>query len=130
VEQAFGRFQRSDRRLHLTAKLKTFLDDARRSELVIAVIVDGSYATACEEPNDIDLIIVLKPDVVWDSLRPFEYNAISKRMIRKMYRFDAYAYPETNPKYREFLDLFQEVNADKRRVETSRTRKGLLRIQL
>src|SRR4051794_40774616 len=80
LTEAFGQFQGSDRRLTLTARLKAYLDEARRSGLVVAVIVDGSYVTAKEAPEDIDLIIVYRSDVDWESLRPFEYNAVSKRL--------------------------------------------------
>ena len=70
LERAFGQFQRSDRRINLIAKLKAYLDEARNSGLVIAAIIDGSFVTIKDEPEDIDLIVVLKPDVPWDSLRP------------------------------------------------------------
>ena len=90
LDRAFGQFQRSDRRVNLTAKLKAYLNEARSSGLVIAVIVDGSFVAIKDEPEDIDLIVVLKSDMPWDSLRPFEDNAISKRMIKQMYRFGAY----------------------------------------
>src|SRR5437867_1042247 len=94
LERAFGQIQRSDWRVNLTAKLKAYLDEARSSGLVVAVIIDGSFLTAKDEPEDIDLIVVLKPEVPWETLRPFEYNAVSKRMIKQMCRFDAFAYAE------------------------------------
>ena len=44
-----------------------------------ALIVDGSYVTSKEEPNDIDLIIALRTDFEpAGELRPFEYNVLSK----------------------------------------------------
>ena len=95
---------------------------------MLAVIVDGSYTTARNEPDDIDMIVVLKPDLAWESLRPFEYNAVSNRMIRQMYRFDVFAYPEGSVEYDKYLELFQHVRLN---VEyTRRTRKGVLRIRL
>ncbi len=51
LERAFGQIQRSDRRVNLTAKLKAYLNDARNSGVVVAVIVDGSYVTAKDEPE-------------------------------------------------------------------------------
>ena len=93
VAEAFGRFQRSDRRMKLTEKLAAYLRDAKQSDLVLAVIIDGSFVSAKDEPEDIDLLVVLKPDIGWEGLRPFEYNAVSKAMIKQLYRFDAFAYP-------------------------------------
>lgn len=130
IDRAFGRFQRSDRRIRLITRLKAYLDDARRSGLVVAVLVDGSFVTGKDEPDDIDLVIVLKPAITWDSIRPFEYNAVSKRMVKLACQFDAYAVVEGDARYQEGLEFFMRVNPDKHGQLTSRTRKGLLRVRL
>lgn len=130
LERAFGQFQRSDWRINLTVKLKAYLAEARNSGLLTAAIIDGSFVTIKDEPEDIDLIVVLKPDVSWDSLRPFEYNAVSKRMIKQMYRFDAYVYVEGSELYQKMLEFFMRVNAEKHHGFTERARKGVLRVQL
>ncbi len=62
VREPFGRFQRTDRRPVLFSQLSLFLAEVRASGLVEAVIVDGSFVTAKDEPSDIDLILVLRPD--------------------------------------------------------------------
>ena len=93
VATAFGRFTRSDHRIRLTERLKSYLEDAARSGIVTAIIIDGSFITAKEEPGDIDLIVIRRADVDTTHLRPFEYNAISKTMIRSMYKFDVFSVP-------------------------------------
>jgi hypothetical protein len=98
VTEAFGQFQRSDRRMKLAEKLAAYLGELRRAGLAEAVLIDGSFVTAKDEPEDIDLIVVLKAGTDWDGLRPFEYNAISRRMIKQLYRFDAYAEEEGTAK--------------------------------
>jgi hypothetical protein len=128
IDHTFGRFQRSDRRIKLVARLQAYLDDARRTGLAVTVLVDGSFVTAKDEPEDVDLLIVLKPDVAWDSLRPFEYNTLSKRMVRQAYHFDALVHPEGSPGYDKALSLFQGVRPDA--DYTTRTRKGMLRVVL
>ena len=73
VDQTFGRFQRSDKRLQLTKQLRTFVDEARRSRSASSVVLNGSYVTAKDEPADIDLIVALRPDFdLSQELRPFE----------------------------------------------------------
>jgi hypothetical protein len=134
VVATFGRFQTSDRRMTLAAKLVAYLQDARRSALVSSVIIDGSFTTAKDEPEDIDLVVALKSDIAWDtfdwdSLRPFEYNAISKWAIKQTFRFDALIYPEGSPQYHEAVEFFMKVNPDKHAAMTSRTRKGVLRVR-
>jgi Family of unknown function (DUF6932) len=128
IDRAFGRFQRSDRRIRLVTRLKAYLDDARRSGLILAVLVDGSFVTAKDEPEDIDLLIILKPDIAWDSLRPFEYNAVTKRMVRQAYHFDVLVHPEGTPGYDFALKLFQDVRPDA--DYTAQKRKGILRVVL
>src|ERR1700678_2794197 len=54
VEALFGRFQRSERRCRLFAKLKEFVADCTLAGWVIAVIVDGSFIMGCvDEAGDI-----------------------------------------------------------------------------
>ena len=48
LERAFGQIQHSDRRLTLTAKLKRYLDDARRSG-VVAVRPEAAYTTRAKK---------------------------------------------------------------------------------
>ena len=79
VRERFGRFQRTDRRPALFAKLSLFLAEVRASGLVVAVILDGSFVTAKDEPSDIDLILVLRPDHDYDAdPKPFS-NVLSRR---------------------------------------------------
>jgi hypothetical protein len=73
VRERFGRFQRTDRRPALFTKLSTHLAEVRASGFVEAVILDGSFVTAKDEPSDIDLILGLRPDRDDRAeLRPFE----------------------------------------------------------
>ena len=59
------------------------------SGLVIAVIVDGSFVTDKDAPNDIDLIIVtVRPVRFPPVLHPIEYNSLSKHYIRRTFGFD------------------------------------------
>ena len=130
IEAKFGRFQASDRRMQLTEMLRRFLGEARRSGAVSAVIVDGSYVSAKDEPEDIDLIVVLP--AYWDftrDLKPFEYNVVTKVGIRRMkYPFDVFVHADGTDKLRTTIDFFSQVNPVKSAGFTPRTRKGLLRV--
>jgi predicted nucleotidyltransferase len=128
IDRTFGRFQGSDQRIKLTVKLRAFLDEVRRSGLSDTVIVDGSYISAKDEPSDIDLLVVAKTEIAWDSLRPFEYNAVSKRVVRQTYRFHVFVYPEGSPDYERLLNRFQRVRPDA--TYTERECKGVLRVRL
>jgi len=130
IERMFGRFQKSDRRIRLIERLKEYLVEARSVTFIKAVIIDGSFAMAKDEPADIDLLIVL--DVSFSpgqELKPFEYNAISKRAVKAAkYPFDLFALVDGSENYHKFLDFFAKVNPDKHAALTSRSRKGMLRV--
>jgi hypothetical protein len=131
VDEMFGRFQRSDRRIQLTKQLRLFVDDARRSGIVSALIIDGSYVTAKEQPGDIDLIVALRPDFdLKQELRPFEYNMRSRRMVKKIYKFDVFVDVDGSDEYAGHVRFFQRVKTDDPEQDTSHDRKGLLRVVL
>lgn len=132
VEQIFARFQHSDRRIKLFGKLKTYLAELEQTGWVCQVILDGSFVMlAVDEPNDIDLILVLPAD--WDmfrDLRPFEYNVVSRARTRKTYGIDVTPVPAGTVQDARARLFFEQV-----RVERCRelgwpedTKKGLVRV--
>ena len=129
MDAMFGRFRRSARRVLLVEKLRAFLEEARRRGVVSAVVIDGSFVTAKDEPEDIDLVIVLPADLDLSNMRPIEYNAISRQAIRANYRFDSFAAKEGSEEMARFLAFFAQVNPDRGREYTSRAKKGLLRVR-
>jgi hypothetical protein len=107
VKEAFGRFLRSDRRPQLTERLTRYIQDARNSGVVSAILIDGSYVTSKEEPGDIDLIVALRPDLdLTAEMRPLEYNIQSKTMVKKLYGFDVLPAVDGSESYQRFLDFF------------------------
>jgi hypothetical protein len=123
VEDRFGRFQKSDRRIRLVEKLARYVEDVRKAGMALAVLIDGSFVTAKPDPGDIDLILVLRPGHNFAAdLRPFEYNPLSKKRVRQNYRFDLLVAVEGSPEYEKYVALFQQV-----RDEPS-LQKGLLRV--
>lgn len=131
VKELFGRFRRSDRRPQLTDQLTRYIQDARNSGRVSAIVIDGSYVTAKEEPGDIDLIVALRPDLdLAAKMRPMEYNIQSKPMVRKLYRFDVLPAVDGSETYQRFLDFFSRVKLSDPSQHTGQDRKGVLRIEL
>ena len=54
----FAVFRRSDRRLKLFSQLEVFLEEILKTDWIQEVIIDGSFVTNKDEPNDIDLILL------------------------------------------------------------------------
>lgn len=108
VRERFGRFDRSDRRSQLTKKLAEFVGELKSTGLVAWVGVDGSYVTSKPEPDDVDLVVVLRAEHDFSQeLPPTDYNLVSKRKVRARFGFDVLVAPEDSPALREHLDFFQ-----------------------
>ena len=130
-KNTFGKFSRSDRRLRLTEALARYLKEVASTGIAVGVLVDGSYVTAKAEPNDLDLILVLRSD--FDpavALRPMEYNVQSRRTVKKLYGFDVLPAIQGSQTYEEYVQLFSRVRLDDPDQQTTQTFKGLLRIDL
>jgi hypothetical protein len=131
VEQVFGRFARSDCRQRLTQTLRRYIEDVRKARIAVAVVVDGSYITAKSEPSDIDLVLALRSDIdLRAELLPMEYNVQSERMVRRLYGFDVLTAIDGSDAYTKHVRFFSRVRLDDPEQSASRSRKGLLRIEL
>lgn len=131
VAPAFGQFQRTGGRIQLTVKLGEFLDEPRRSGIIVAVLIDGSYVTGKHEPNDIDIVVLYRADFdLRQELRPFEYNVLSRRVLRSRFGFDAFIERDGSEGYYGWIDFFSQIRLNDPDQATSRIRKGLLRIDL
>lgn len=89
-------------------------------------MINGSFTSSKEKPNDIDLILVVdlssgeNPQV---ELTPFAYNALSKSRLAKRYGFDVYVSPKGGVTYQKALKLFCTIR-------NTETKKGILRVRL
>src|SRR6266702_8505073 len=88
VAERLCSFQSSDRRPELCRRLRQMVEELRRTNVALALLVNGSFVTAKAQPNDIDLILVLPAD--WDfaaDIAPAAYNLVSKKRVRKRFGF-------------------------------------------
>jgi hypothetical protein len=115
IEAAFARFQRSDRRIQLFEKLKAYLTELGRTGWPCEVILDGSFVMPpVDEPNDIDIILVLPAD--WDMsqlLKPFAYNVVSRKVTRSQYQIDVLPAPAGSEAERQYRLLFQKIRIER-----------------
>lgn len=133
IAELFAQFQRSDRRMKLMEKLRDFIKAVGEADPRIRVIVDGSFVmSTVDEPDDVDLVLVLPKD--WDvaaDLRPFEYNVVSKRMVRKRFGFDLVVGVEGEPGVDAAIEFFSRVNVKwfQRLAIPLGTSKGLVQVK-
>jgi len=134
VEELFGRFQRSDRRPRLFRKLRDYLAAVKRAGCGSGVIIDGSFVMGCvDEPDDIDLILILPAH--WDEaadLKPYQYNLVSKRRVKREFGFDVVALSSASEQERDWVAFFSQVNVKWRRQFgwPADAKKGIVRVAL
>lgn len=125
VRERFGSFVLTDRRVQLFKRLVEYVEEARRIELVRALVIDGSFTTARIEPNDIDMIVVLDRDLDFASveLLPADYNVLSRKRVARRYPFDIIVAADGSPVYKSYVEFFS-------RERGQTYRKGMLRVEL
>ena len=106
LRERFSYFDVSDQRLRVYRGLQKLLDEAGKSGIVRRVIVAGSFVTNKSEPNDFDAILVLDQAVVNQTLRPREYNLVSRKMARRIYGGDVLAAVDGSAALAKYLKFF------------------------
>jgi hypothetical protein len=125
IQERFGQFQTTDVHCRLFERLERFVRQASASGLVSTIIVDGSFVTAKDRPSDVDIIVVLQAAHDFTAeLRPFEYNAVSRRRVAHEFGFDMLVAQEGAVELEENIAFFAQVR------ERRDTRKGMLRIKI
>jgi hypothetical protein len=112
--ERFAVFDRSDRRLQLCRKIESLWREAKGTPIVRKLLIAGSIVTSKPEPNDFDALIVLDPSIVGTSLRPFEYNLVSRSMARRVFGGDVVPVLDQSVAHGEYLEFFQKTRDRKR----------------
>lgn len=124
LDELRERFGETSRRRALLKNLDQYLNELRKWPVAQAVIVDGSFVTEVEEPNDIDLVLILRDDYdLSRSVSPFEYNLRSRRRVQKIFGLDLFVVRPNSVDYDRFVDFFSQI-----RNQPGQT-KGLVRVQ-
>lgn len=125
VEERYGRFRSSEKRVELFTKLRQYLTELTTWGHVQEVLIDGSFVSSKESPNDIDLIIVYRQSFdISTEVSPSEYNCLKGSRARAIFSVDCFAVFAEDPTYQKMTTFFGQ---DTRRTGLS---KGLIRIAL
>jgi Family of unknown function (DUF6932) len=89
LEQRFGRFVVSDRRVNLFAHFNQLMAMARSSGIVDRLVVGGSFVTAEPKPNDIDVVIILSRDIDFEALTASQCTVTDRRALRRVLNTEA-----------------------------------------
>lgn len=110
IRDRLGAFQRTDRRPRLFERLEVFVKELRESRIVTSMLVDGSFVTSADEPNDVDVILVLPLTHDFTAeLAPYQYNVLSRRAVRRRHAIDVLVATEGSALLEEYLEFFSQV---------------------
>jgi predicted nucleotidyltransferase len=125
IEERFSYFGRTGRRMALFEHLAAYTKEASQAGGITALIVDGSYVSAKQEPNDIDIVVALADDLDTATLlAPYFYETISRRRVSKKYRMDILVARDGGREYQKYIEFFSKGR------DHSQPKKGLLRVTL
>lgn len=125
IKARFGRFQDSDQRPQLFGRLEELMAELRKSSLIVALVVNGSFVTAKAAPNDVDVLIVLKSGHDWRAELPLaDYALLSHSRFRKSFGFDVLVAVDGSELYWKYVRFYSQSR------ELPLAIKGVLRIEL
>lgn len=125
IEQHFGRFRGTDRRPNLTGKLIEYMRELRSANIAKSIIINGSYITDIDQPNDIDVLLILKDDIdLSQPFPPFIKNTFNNTFIKGHYKLDFKFGFENHISTDEIISLYSKVKGQPDKE------KGLLKIIL
>lgn len=117
-----GRFGQGTRRQILCEQLRRFLEMARNCGFLHAAI-GGSFATAKEEPRDLDLLWIVSPGVNKNTVTPECAELMDPMVSRRKFGHD-FLYIPNEPEVVEHL--VRSLGYDK----STRTERGMVIIDL
>lgn len=110
LKEVFGRFNKTDRRPRLYRDLERYLGEVRAARVGRYLIVNGSFVTGKPDPNDIDVLLVLRDDLDLERpVPPYEYNARSGKYVRRQFGLDLFPVFESDASYDQMLGVFRKV---------------------
>ena len=122
LKYAFGN---NDRRVELTNKLQSYLSKVKNVGLTGWLIINGSFVTSKENPNDIDVVLIIKGRYpLSQSISQEEYEIISPNFVKKNYEIHLFIRLNGNPNSNDMIDFFSGIRED------PDFKKGILRIAL
>lgn len=89
------------------------------------LIIDGSFVTSKDQPNDIDLIAILRAGHNFERDLPVsEYALVSRALLRRAFGFDVIVVERDSGLHKTYLEFFSRLR------EAPELRQGLLRVRL
>lgn len=111
--ERFCVFARSDRRLRFCDKIHQLIEQARASGIVSRLIFGGSFVTAVPEPNDFDVLVVLRSGTKASQVRPVDQRLVYGRLARRTFWGDIFPIVEGGAGLGEAIEFFSRSRSGK-----------------
>lgn len=111
----FAVFKKSNQRILIVESLHKLFLEAKKSGIVKRFLVAGSLVSSRDEPNDFDCILVLDQLILEQRLPPFQYNLVSRRMAKRLFKGDVVPVLESSAAMQNYVEFFQ-TNREGQRI--------------
>jgi hypothetical protein len=107
------------------AELRAYLEELKKAGVGTCVLVVGSFVTANLDPNDVDLLLAVPAtSSLTESIRPDQYNLVSRKRVAKRFSIDLFVEREGSERYNNYVRFFQRIRTDEH------AKMGVLRVML
>jgi uncharacterized protein DUF6932 len=116
IENRFGEFTISDRRVKLFSKFKQLVEMAKFSGIVKQIIIGGSFVSAKPVPNDVDIVIVIAKNAEIETLAQSQYVVADRDALRRVLKgddFDVIIVREETTRMQTIIEFFQSNRDNK-----------------
>ena len=102
-----------------------YLQEAKNYPAIEGILLDGSFVTEGAEPNDIDLVLIVKGEHDFRAELPVGfYNLLAQNLVRRRYNFDIVVVKNGTQSMKEAVEFFQQVR------HRPDLRKGIVRLKV
>lgn len=118
-------FGNNNKRIELIDKLTKYILKVQKVGLTGWLIINGSFVTSKDFPNDIDVVLIIKGKYPLSrTISQEEYEVISPNIVKKNYKIHLFIRINGNPNSNDMIEFFSGVRED------PDFKKGILRITL
>jgi len=99
--------------LKLCNQIRQLIEQARTSGIVERLIFGGSFITAAQEPNDFDVLVILRSGTRVSLVRPGDQRLVYGRLARQAFGGDIFPIIEGSAGLPEAIAFFSKSRSGK-----------------
>jgi hypothetical protein len=129
IEERYSYWGRTGIRMRLFESLQTYIRDLRFWNFAQEMLINGSYVCGKEEPGDIDVLLVYRPEFDFAAEgQPQQENLQDNRYTKRTFGINLWPAPPHSTAYGQKLEDLTTIHTEDK-VKTDQ-RKGILSFRL